>query len=529
MTLPRVITEELGGSPLAQAAQRGELRQWYIERPRGIAAWRAYLDHVRASRRENWLRALAPAFDPRGAAAERLQRVIDGDGVVISTGQQAALFGGPLYTLVKALSALALADVLQRDTGIAVAPVFWAATDDADFEEASSATILDAGGDGGVRALRLRAPAHAGIPMNDVLMPGVEQLVEQLAEACGSVAEPREIDVVRQVYTSRSTLGGAYLKQMRALLEPLGIAVLDASHTALRRAAKPVLSRALVGAGAVERALRERHAAIRAAGYEPQVDHLPELSLVFAGEPSGEKHRVSVPDAAKLVTTAETQALGANVLLRPIVERFIMPSAAYIAGPGELAYFAQVSAAADELNVPTPLAVPRWSATILEPRIERTLLRLGVSREELRDRHAVEARMAKAALASDVSEALRKLRHDLESDVAALEVADRDDLVPPASLQGLRRSLLHRVERVERRYLAAVKRRETNTMREIATASGALYPEGKRQERVLNFVPFLARYGAPLMDLMRAEAERHASGLVNANPVGLGAPIAERV
>jgi uncharacterized protein YllA (UPF0747 family) len=290
-----------------------------------------------------------------------------------------------------------------------------------------------------------------------------------------------------------------------------------------------VLSRALVGAGAVERALRERHAAIRAAGYEPQVDHLPELSLVFAGEPSGEKHRVSVPDAAKLVTTAETQALGANVLLRPIVERFIMPSAAYIAGPGELAYFAQVSAAADELNVPTPLAVPRWSATILEPRIERTLLRLGVSREELRDRHAVEARMAKAALASDVSEALRKLRHDLESDVAALEVADRDDLVPPASLQGLRRSLLHRVERVERRYLAAVKRRETNTMREIATASGALYPEGKRQERVLNFVPFLTRYGAPLMDLMRAEAERHASGLVNANPVGLGAPIAERV
>src|SRR5690348_7869136 len=132
MTLPRVITEELGGSPLAQSAQRGELRQWYRERPRGAAAWRDYLDQVRASRDEKWLRALAPAFDPRDAAAERLQRVIDGDGVVVSTGQQAALFGGPLYTLVKALSALALADVLERETGIAVAPVFWAATDDAD-------------------------------------------------------------------------------------------------------------------------------------------------------------------------------------------------------------------------------------------------------------------------------------------------------------------------------------------------------------------------------------------------------------
>jgi len=380
-----------------------------------------------------------------------------------------------------------------------------------------------------VRTLRLPAPRHAGIPMNDVPMPGVEQLVDELAEACGSAAEPRAIDVVREAYTSRDTLGGAYLRHMRALLEPLGIAVLDASHIALRRAAKPLLSRALAGAGAVERALRERHAAIRAAGYEPQVDHLPELSLVFAGEAGGEKRRVSVRDAAKLVTTAETQALGANVLLRPIVERFIMPSAAYVAGPGELAYFAQVSAAADELEVQTPLAVPRWSATIVEPRIERVLSRLGVSREELRDRHAVEARLARAALANDVSEALRTLRQHLEADVAALDVSDRDDLVPPASLQGLRRSLLHRIDRLERRYLAAVKRRENQMMRDIATAAGALYPNGKRQERVLNFVPFVARYGAPLIDLMRAEAERYAAGLVTANPVGFGAPVAERV
>ena len=526
MTLPRVITEALGGSPLAQAAQRGELGQWFVERPSSVTAWRSHLDRVRASRNESWLRDLAPAFDPRGAAAERLQRVIDADGVVISTGQQAALFGGPLYTLIKALSALALADVLERETGIAVAPVFWAATDDADFAEASGATILVPGG---VRTLRLPATPPAGVPMNDVAMPEVEQLVEQLAQACGSVAEPRTLGMIRQAYTSRNTLGGAYLAQLRALFQPLGIAVLDASHMALRRAAKPVLAQALVRAAAVERALRERYDAIRAAGYEPQVDHVPELSLVFAGEPGGEKRRVSVPDATKLVSTSETQALGANVLLRPIVERFIMPSAAYVAGPGELAYFAQVGAAAEELNVPTPLAVPRWSVTIIEPRIERTLLRLGLSREEVRDRHAVESRLAKSMLSDDVGEALRRLRRNIESDVAALEIADRDDLVPPASLQGLRRSLLHRMDRIERRYLAAVKRRETEMMRDVATVSGALYPEGARQERVLNFVPFIARYGAPLVDLMRAEAERYALALVSAKPIGLGLPVAERV
>jgi uncharacterized protein YllA (UPF0747 family) len=89
--------------------------------------------------------------------------------------------------------------------------------------------------------------------------------------------------------------------------------------------------------------------------------------------------------------------------------------------------------------------------------------------------------------------------------------------------------LLHRIERTERRYAAAIKRRETGMMRDIATASGALFPDGKPQERVLNFVPFLARYGTPLLDLMRAEAERHASALVNANSFEVGAPVAERV
>lgn len=526
MTLPRIITEELGGSPLALAAQRGELRQWYVERPRGVAAWRAYLNDVRASRSDDWLRVLAPAFDPRGAAAERLQRVIDGDGVVISTGQQAALFGGPLYTLVKAIGALALADVLERETGIAVAPVFWAATDDSDFDEANGASVVEPGG---VRTLRLATSYRSGIPMNDVRMPDVEQLVDRLAEACGSAAEPRALELVRQAYTSRATLGGAYLRQMRGLLEPLGVAVLDASNGALRRAAKPLLSRALAEAAAVERALRQRYEAIRAAGYKPQVEHLADLSLVFSGEPSGEKRRVSLPDARKLATTAETAALGANVLLRPVVERFIMPSAGYVAGPGELAYFAQVSAAADALHVPAPLALPRWSATILEPRIERLLERIGVSREELRDRHAVEARVAREALPSEIGDGLRRLRRELEANLAALEVADRDALVPPASLQGLRRSLLHRIERTERRYAAAIKRRETGMMRDIATASGALFPDGKPQERVLNFVPFLARYGTPLLDLMRAEAERHASALVNANSFEVGAPVAERV
>jgi hypothetical protein len=132
-------------------------------------------------------------------------------------------------------------------------------------------------------------------------------------------------------------------------------------------------------------------------------------------------------------------------------------------------------------------------------------------------------------LPKDVRDSLHRLRHDLEADVAALEVADSDQLIPPASLQGLRRSLLHRIERTERRYAAAMKRRETELMRDVATAAAALYPNGRRQERVLNFVPFLTRYGQPLVEMMRKEAERHAAAMIGVGAAERVLPLAERV
>jgi len=242
----------------------------------------------------------------------------------------------------------------------------------------------------------------------------------------------------------------------------------------------------------------------------------------------GEKRRSSVGDARSIIS-APNEQLSPNVLLRPIVERFIMPSAAYVAGPGEIAYFAQVSAAADALDLPWPLALPRWSVTLLEPRIERLLERLGVSREGGRDRHGVERRLAKAKLPTEVAEALERLRRDVESNVAALASADRDTLVPPASVEGLRRSLLHRLERAERRFIAGAKRREDALMRDIATAAAGLYPNGMRQERVLNWVPFLARYGQALLDRMHSEATRHAALSMGMSAADLASGVVERV
>jgi bacillithiol synthase len=528
MTAPRVITEELGGSRLARDAQAGRLLEWYRPRPQSETQWRAYLREVAdTGRAGSWLTPLLPALQPDAQAADRVARVARDGGVVISTGQQAGLFGGPLYTLNKALSARALADLIEQQLGMPAAPVFWAATDDADFDEASSTQLAVTGG---VHTLRLATRPPVGTPMSAAPLGDVAALRKELEEACGSLVDPSPLAAVIAAYTPNATIGGAYLRLLRALFAPLGISVLDASHPAVRAAGQSVLHGALDRATEIERSLESRSEALRAAGYEPQVEQVRGLSLVFS-DVGGTKQRVAARAAAEARQQVPVEHLSANVLLRPLLERSIMPSAAYVAGPGEIAYFAQVSAVASELGVPVPLALPRWSATIVEPRIERLLARHGIDRTELARPDAVETRLARAAMPADLADRVRTLRRDVEADVAALELSDTEGLIPSASLQGLRRSLLHRVQRLERRYVAAIKRREHDVMRDLATLRAALYPNGARQERALNFIPFLARYGPMLVGDMGTCAAAYAAGLIGsvpASPDRASAPLAPR-
>ena len=506
----RVITESLGGSRLSLAVQRDELpadlRVW---RPRSADAWKDHVERVRASGAA-WLDALRPALDPGGEAARRLDRVGTERGFVVTTGQQAGLFGGPLYTLAKALSALALADELERLTGVASAPVFWAATDDADFLEACVAHVADANG---LRELRLAKAPPAGTTMAQTPLGDVRPLLAELRAASGSAAYAEFVEAAQEAFTSERMFGSAYVRLLRTLLEPLGIAVLDSSHAACRAAARPVLDAALENAAAAARAASDRAAAIVKAGFEPQVEDDRGLSLVFTVD-NGVKQRVSVADAPGVARTRPA-ALAPNVLLRPVVERAIMPTVAYVAGPGELAYFTQANAVAGALRQESVVGVPRWSCTVIEPFADRALKRLGIGVADVKDRHGLERRLATESLPAGVAESWKRLEsrmHELVKDLGAA-VADAD-LMPPSVIEGLDRSLAHRLNRAERRLIAAAKRKDESARRDIDVACGGLFPNGNRQERVLNYIPMLARGGDGLLADMRAAAEEHARALL---------------
>jgi bacillithiol synthase len=505
----RVVSTPITGSTLARLAIDNAETPWYVRRPVTADEWKDRADEIRGSLlSSNWLDDLAPAMSATGAAAERLERA-GKSGIAVTTGQQPGLFGGPLYTWWKALSARSLADRIEQLTGIPTVPIFWAATDDSDFAEASYTVISTADG---AERLEMSSDAPAGTPMSEIPIGDIAELFAKLEHAAGSAANTRITEAVRNSYRPDATVGSAYVRMLREILEPLGVPVLDASHVAVRKAAFPLLRKALEHAPQVEDALALRVRDLKLAGHPAQVKLVKGRTLVFS-EAQGRRERIRMRDAEEMLSDAKPGSLGPNVLLRPIVERSIIPTVAYVGGGAEVAYFAQTTAVAAALEVPAPLIVPRWSGMIVEPRIDKLLERHSLTVDDFRDPHSVESRIAKASLPPMLQQGLEELKASVESSMKKIAHAEGGNVVPPTVLDGFARGLAHRVARLERRFAASVKRRGNAALHEVAVLRNALFPFGTPQERALNIVPLLARHGDALISAVDQETRRHAERL----------------
>ncbi|HEY8165781.1 MAG TPA: bacillithiol biosynthesis BshC, partial [Gemmatimonadaceae bacterium] len=166
------------------------------------------------------------------------------------------------------------------------------------------------------------------------------------------------------------------------------------------------------------------------------------------------------------------------------------------------------------LGAEPPLVLPRWSATVIEPRIERILERHQLEIKDFANPHSVETKLAMEALPPAVRANLDALRAEVAARLATMSTVEGANLIPKAAIDGAARNVAHRLARLERRFTAAIKRQGTEALRDIAIARAALFPLGKPQERVFNGIPFLARYGDELWNAAMTEASRHASSLI---------------
>ena len=444
-----------------------------------------------------------------------LERFRQGAAAIV-TGQQVGLFGGPMFSMYKALTAVKLAEEATAG-GVDAVPIFWLATYDHDLAEVNHISLP--GSEGALQTLTTPSHAAAGAPVSAVhLGDEIVPLVEQAAVLLGDTEATR---LLRETYRPGETLGTAFARFYSRLFAEWGVIVLDASDPELHREAEPIYRGAVERAGELAAAVVARGHALEAAGYHQQVKVTPSSVLLFtlqngartpiqrhgegesaefviAGEGASEK--ISQAELLRRVSSAPEQ-FSPNVLLRPIVQDYLLPTLAYTGGAAEAAYFAQAGAVYERLVGRVTPMVPRFSATIVEPKIQRVLERHGIAvPDTFSGPEAVRQELAAHSLPHDLQAAFEVTKNSLDANLRtvkdALAKLDRT-LVDAAETS--RSKIQHQLEKLQAQAARAEAQKGELVSRHAEVLSQALYPEKGLQERAIAGVYFMARYGSELL------------------------------
>ena len=475
-------------------------------------------------RTDRWRPELEPALVPGPGTAEAIGRLRETGALLVTTGQQPGLFVGPAYVIYKALSARALARRLTARWGRPVVPLYWVPGDDHDLGEVASASWI--AGDGALLSARLAArPPDAPLtPLwREPLGAQVTGLIATLEESLpASKDRDHIVSWLRRHYRPGASVAGAFAHALAELLGPLGVLCLDSTHPAVKTAARPLLLRALEEAAPLEAELSARADELDAMGIEAGVAIGDGAALVFVDGPLGRdrlvrddggfqlrrgRERLSLAEITRL-SEEDPGRLSPNVLLRPVLESALLPTVAYVAGPGELRYLELARPIYQRLGITRQVPVPRWSGLVVEPRITRLLDKLGATLDELGEPGVLEGRLARAALPPETDAAFATLRELVTrgyDPVIRTATAVDPTLERPAT--AAKGQALHAIGALERKLLQHARKREATELGQVARARASIRPGGRPQERVLTLAGFLARYGTGLLDDLASHVE----------------------
>ncbi|HEY6442760.1 MAG TPA: bacillithiol biosynthesis cysteine-adding enzyme BshC [Candidatus Acidoferrales bacterium] len=446
------------------------------------------------------------------AAANRNLDRLGRGAVAIVTGQQTGLFSGPAYTIYKALSALRIADE-ATSRGTDAVPIFWLATEDHDLAEVNHSDWNTR--EGPIHYELPARPEDAGRRVGEILLgDDIQSIVIAAAQTLEGPFADQTAQALRESYTRDETYGSAFGKLMARLFAGRGIIFIDPLDVRLHRLAAPIYLRALDEAESLGDALLARSNDLESAGFHAQVKVTRETTLLFYNldgrrEPLRRRNGNFIAGEAELsrqqLTSAfkdRPDALTPSALLRPIVQDSLLPTAAYVGGPAEIAYLAQSNLIYKQFIGRMPAILPRGSFTIVEPPIARFLEQYQLEfRDILAGPQHLRAKMEQKFMPGDLA-----ARFDAGESALRDLLAQYDDplkSLDPTLVDALRASeqkMLHQFTQLKAKVARAINFRSGVLDRHQRILLDALHPAGDLQERTLSALPFLASHGPQLLD-----------------------------
>jgi bacillithiol biosynthesis cysteine-adding enzyme BshC len=502
----------------------GRLAPFFAGDPAGPDAWADAIARTQAypRDRQGLVAILRAQQERRNAPAEArasAERLADPKAVAVVTGQQAGLFGGPLYTLLKALTAISVAERVTREHGVPAVPIFWVESEDHDWDEVNACTVLDQ--DLHRRTITLGTPPGAGDePVSSVrLDPSVFAAIAVLRDTLPPTEfTPAILDGLSQAYRPGAGMSEAFGKWLSSVLGRFGLVVHDSSEPAAKALVASVFTRELEQPRVTTTLAAEQGRALTSAGYHAQVVPHPDNVALFRLD--GVRQTIhyregtfvvgdTVVAAPALVDESRShpERFSPNVLLRPIVQDALFPTCCYVAGPNELAYLAQLRPIYAHFGVPQPLFVQRASVTLVDPAAAKFMTKYHVALETLQaDSESALNHLLELQLPRSVEEAFEEVSREVEMGMAKLvEAVPAIDSTLAGAAQGALGRMQHDLTTLHGKIVHAAKRRDETLRRQFARVRAQAFPDGHPQERAVGFVYFLNRYGPALVDRLHDE------------------------
>lgn len=451
-------------------------------------------------------------FEPSEKTAENLAALKEKNTLAVVTGQQLGILGGPLYTFYKIITAIKLCNNLnERYDDFNFVPVFWLEGDDHDFEEVKSIKVIDENNN-------LRKFSYEDeIPEDEnkgsvgflKLKPDINRFFEEInTELRDTEFKDEIISKLKSFYSEGRTFKDAFRDLVFWIFNDYGLLIFDPQDPEIKRLLKPVFKKEISDFRSHSEKLVNVSARLEEE-YHAQVKVRP-INLFYHTdegryliEPVENEFRLKrkrkkfTLDELQDLIDREPERFSANVLLRPICQDYLLPTAFYIGGPSEISYFAQVTPLYNIYQIEPPIIYPRSSATLIEKNIDSLLKKYDLNLEDIfTDPEKLKTRVLEIISPNSLDDIFTEISNDIELIYDRLKerLFEFDKTIADVSTK-YRQKSSHYLEELKGKAVDAQKKKHEVTLRQIDKLSAALFPDLNLQERELNFIYFAYRYG----------------------------------
>lgn len=425
----------------------------------------------------------------------------------VITGQQPGILSGPLYTVYKAISTIVICERLS-DRKHSFVPIFWNASEDHDLSEVDHIAIFKQNEPFEIHYdCEPRDLAFSHMSLNKSKLKKILTIIEPVSP--NSEFKTPLLKEINEIIQTSSTIGDFFSRFMIYLLGKLGLVMIEPQY--LRDLMTPMFDRLIRRPTECTQILNETGSKLRKLGYSPKIHKKSNMCNFFILNDKGKRLRVTYNGKFRVANETFSQRellrllddnpsrFSANAVTRPITQDFLFPTFAYVAGPNEIAYQAQLKGIYDFFAMEMPVIFPRFGATIVEKKVSKVLGKYKAEIHELSNPEKLLKKLAKEKIDDVLNSFKSEVLRGMVEVTRQAESID-ETLIGPCSLA--RSRILKTIEILENKITSKLKEHDLVARQQITKAYNNLFPYGDLQERQINVLEYLIKFGKEFLRIV---------------------------